>query len=362
MEVKGVKRSIDFMPQIEGLRFVAVTSVVIGHWVSQDFSNSFILSNIPFTHGVNLFFVISGFLITYILLNKKDEISEKKTSFWEAIKNFYVKRTLRIFPIYYILIILLCVFSYDSIKDYVIYLFTYSINWYMVIKGDYIGTQGHLWSLAVEEQFYLIWPCLIFLVSKKWTLRFIVISILFSFVSKCYFMYYTGYWMGVNGATFSCFDSLGLGALIAYSQKNRTMPFKPKLYKIGLVVSILIYTALFVYPGYLSQSIRSLLWNFATSVVFFFVVIIAANRGFTGLYKSFLENKVVLYLGRISYGMYLYFAFVPQIYFAYIRAFFPSFKGDADLFIMFFILNVLLATISWYLIEKPLLSLKRYFQ
>src|ERR1700756_295077 len=98
------KRSIDFLPQIDGLRFVAVFGVMVFHWVAWDFSNSFVLRNIPFGTGVNLFFVISGFLITYILLNKKDEIAEKKTTFFREMRNFYIKRTLRIFPVYYLLI------------------------------------------------------------------------------------------------------------------------------------------------------------------------------------------------------------------------------------------------------------------
>lgn len=362
MSTELEKKSIDFLPQIDGLRFIAVFGVMIHHWVIQDFSNSFIFKNIPFGTGVNLFFVISGFLITYILLKKKDDIAEKKTSFLREIKNFYVKRTLRIFPIYYLVIILLCIFVYSEIKDYLIYLFTYSINWFMVFKGVYIGNRTHLWSLAVEEQFYLIWPFLIFLLPKRWILGLSIFAILLGLACKIYFSYFSPYWMGVNGATFSCFDALGLGALIACLQKHRTQPFNPKLYIIGLLISIIAYILLFVSPGYLNQQLHALLFNFATSVVFFFVILIAANNGFSGNFKSLLENKTILYLGRISYGLYLYHAFVPDIYYKCLMKYFPKLSGDADLFILFFILSVLLATISWYLIEKPILSLKRYFQ
>jgi peptidoglycan/LPS O-acetylase OafA/YrhL len=356
------KKTIEFLPQIDGLRFIAVFGVMIHHWVVQDFSNSFIFKNIPFGTGVNLFFVISGFLITYILLKKKDEIAENKTSFLHEIKNFYVKRTLRIFPIYYLVIILLCIFSYSGIKEYLGYLITYSINWFMVFKGVYIGNRTHLWSLAVEEQFYLIWPFLIFMTPKRWILGLSIFAVLLSLTSKIYFLYFTSYWMGVNGATFSCFDALGLGALIAYLQKTRIQPFKSTLYKLYLLISIVIYVLLFVSPGFLNQELHTLLLNFATAVVFFFVISIAANNGFGGNFKSFLENKTVLYLGRISYGLYLYHAFVPDIYYSCIMRFFPKLTGDADLFVLFFILSVLLASISWYLIEKPILNLKRYFQ
>ena len=356
------KRTIEFLPQVDGLRFIAVLGVMIHHWIIQDFSNSFILKNIPFGTGVNLFFVISGFLITYILLKKKDNIAENETSFLHEMKNFYVKRTLRIFPIYYLVIILLCIFSYSEIKEYLGYLITYSINWFMVFKGVYIGNRTHLWSLAVEEQFYLIWPFLIFMIPKRWVLGLSIFAVLLSLVSKIYFSYFTPYWMGVNGATFSCFDSLGLGVLIAFLQKNRMQPFKLKSYKLYLSISVVAYILLFVSPGYLNQQLRALFLNFATSVVFFFVIIIAANNGFAGNFKLFLENKTTLYLGRISYGLYLYHAFVPDIYYSCLSRFFPKLIGDADLCILFFILSVLLATISWYLIEKPILNFKRYFQ
>ena len=351
------------MPQIEGLRFVAVLSVVVGHWVSLDFSNNFVFFNVPYAAGVNLFFVISGFLITAILLKKKEDIREGKTSFLKAIKNFYIKRIIRIFPIYYLLIAILCILSYNSIKEYLVYLWTYTLNWYMVAKGTYTGNVTHIWSLAIEEQFYLIWPFLLFIVPKRWVLGTIIIFILIGIFSKIYFQYYTHYWMGVNAATTSCFDSLGLGALIAYIQRKRTGAFKPRLYKIYLLISILAYILLFVDPGYLSPELRGLFSNFGNSVVFFFIVIIAANNGFARISKSFLENKVVLYLGSISYGIYLYQAYAPDVYFnTGINQHFPNMKGDADLFIMLFLTAIIIASASWFLIERPLLSLKKYFQ
>jgi len=351
------------MPQIEGLRFIAVLSVVVGHWVSLDFSNNFVFSNIPYSAAVNLFFVISGFLITSILLNKKEEIHEGKISFLKAIKNFYIKRILRIFPIYYLLIAILCILSYNSIKEYIVYLLTYTLNWFMVAKSTYTGNVTHLWSLAIEEQFYLIWPFLIFIVPKRWILGTIIIFILIGILSKIYFAYYIHYLMGVNAATTSCFDSLGFGALIAYIQRKRTQPFRPRLYKTYLLISILIYILLFIDPGFLNPELRGIFPNFGNSVVFFFIVTIAANNGFSRVIKSFLENNVVLYLGSISYGIYLYQAYATNVYFnTGFNKYFPNMKGDADLFIMLFLIAIIMASASWYLIERPILSLKKYFQ
>src|SRR5690348_17791973 len=104
MEEKATKNSLEFIPQIDGLRFVAAFGVMLFHWV-HDIKTVHILGKIPFETGVNLFFVISGFLITSILLNRKEEIAEGKLSLAKALKNFYAKRVLRIFPVYYFLVI-----------------------------------------------------------------------------------------------------------------------------------------------------------------------------------------------------------------------------------------------------------------
>lgn len=355
------KRSIDFIPQIDGLRFIAVFGVMLNHWLASDFSNSYILSKIPFGTGVNLFFVISGFLITFILLKKKDEINSGTTTFSKEIKNFYAKRTLRIFPIYYLLIAILCFYSYESIKQYLAYLLTYTINWFMVINNTFIGDKTHLWSLAVEEQFYLIWPFLVFIVPKRFTLYLIVLAILTSIASKIYFLN-SHFPMGMNGSTFSCFDALGLGALVAYLQKKRIAQFKAALYKFLLIVSLVLFVLFFIDPGYLSPDLKNLFLNSSTALVYFFLVIIAANSAFGGGIKDFLENRTILYLGKISYGLYLYHNFMGTFYFSGINQYFPKMTGNFDLFLMYFLFTVLLASVSWYLIERPVLGLKKYFQ
>lgn len=353
-------RSIEFRPQIDGLRCIAVLGVMIQHWEFLNLPSSQLLNSIPFGTGVNLFYVISGFLISYILLKKKQEIAENKTSFLKEIKNFYVKRTLRIFPIYYLLLLLLVIFSYESIKSYLVYLLTYSVNWYMVYHNVFIGDKTHLWSLAVEEQFYLVWPFVLLLLPRRFILPGILLAIVISLGSKLYY-FYSPYKIGVNAATFSCFDSFGFGALIAYLNFFHGSKFTVRPYKILLYVSILLYAALFVSPGFLEERQKMLFLNFATSIVFFFFVIIAANNGFTGGFKTFLENKTVLYLGKISYGLYLYHNFMGTLYFSGPNRLLPGVSSAFDFFVIYFVATVALASISWYVIERPVLGLKKYF-
>lgn len=357
-----MKRSLEFLPQVDGLRFVAVMGVILHHWCQEYLAGSFFFTNIPIGTGVNLFFVISGFLITFILLGKKDDIAEGKSTVGEALRNFFVRRTLRIFPIYYLFIVILCITSFDEIRDYVAALFTYTSNWYIVINKTYIGSLTHTWSLAVEEQFYLIWPFLLFLVPRRRVLAMIVVFILIGLASRIWFFFFTSYPMAANGATTSCFDSLGFGALIAYNRYYNIIPFNIRWASMALWGSVLVYVALYIWPHWLSAQWTTVSFNTATSLIYFLMVYMAAYSGFAGGWKAFLEHPTVLYLGRISYGLYLYHNLPGEIHWYHLRDRFPEISGPFDSIVIYAVILLILATVSWYLIEQPILKLKRRFQ
>ncbi len=133
--------------QLDGLRFVAVFLVLIIHFatiIGMHFSAGY--------YGVELFFVISGFLITTILLKTEEP-------FGIAYKKFIGRRTLRIFPIYYLTIFILFIIGNKYVHEYLIYCLTYTYN-YIYFKVP-VNSISHFWSLGVEEQFYLFWPFLI---------------------------------------------------------------------------------------------------------------------------------------------------------------------------------------------------------
>ncbi len=348
---------LKYIIQIDGLRCFAVIGVFISHYIIVEFDNE-ILKRIPFGTGVNLFFVISGYLITYILLNKKKEIEDKTTSVLKELKNFFLKRTLRIFPLYYMVIALLFFFNYNEIKDYAIYLITYTTNMYITFHNGYIDNKTHLWSLAVEEQFYLIWPFIIFFIKRKYLFSIILFMPVLSLVSKCYF-FNSNFPIGVNAFLFCCFDSLGFGALLAYLQLYNVSFFESIINKKFLIILVLCYLAVFVFPNFSNQQTNSLFNNFFTSLIYFFVVGLAAQNKFTGVIKYMLENKVALYIGKISYGIYIIHNFVKALFFNFFARKLPP-TSDQGVRIFYWIaLTLLLASISWYLIEKPFLKLKK---
>lgn len=346
--------------QIDGLRCFAVLGVVFAHYIVSHLDNDTI-RKIPFGSGVNLFFVISGYLITTILLNKKNDIENKTTTISKEIKNFFAKRTLRIFPLYYLIILFLFIFSYNEVQEYFIYLLTYTTNMYMTFHNTYIGSRTHLWSLAVEEQFYLIWPFIVFFINRKYFLSIISVLIILSLFSKFYFLNYTSYQLGSNAFLISCFDSLGMGALLAYLQLYNLTLFERILNKKVLLGLIISYIILFIFPKALSPSTISLFENFANSLIYFFIVGIAAQNKFNGITKFLLENKTSLYLGKISYGIYIIHNFMPDLFYSFFARKLPPTDHYSIKVFYWIFLTILVASISWFLIERPILKLKKHF-
>lgn len=350
---------LDYNRQIDGLRCFAVFGVLIWHFIR--FNNVYI-GRIPFGYGVDLFFIISGFLITKILLINKEKIGNKETSIKSVLKSFYLRRTLRIFPIYYLTIVYLLIINFQNTRQVWRWLVTYTTNFYLSFDYPYIGSFNHLWSLAVEEQFYLVWPLLIFLVPRKYTLGTIISVITSALLFKIFYFVSFGSSAAINALTISCADSLGFGALIAYLS----------LYKVNLLdkmnsirflvpISFIPFAFFMIFPAKI-PFVSIVGGNFLFSLFGFFVIAKAAQMKFRSVTKFILENRVVVHLGKISYGIYLYHFFMPDFYNQMIDWFPSVFYLKSPIGTPFlFVASLVFAELSWFVIEKPLLKLKRYF-
>lgn len=348
---------LSYNKQIDGLRCFAVLGVLVCHFLR--FDNE-IINRIPFGQGVNLFFVLSGYLITKILLVNKQQISEGNTSLKTVVKSFFFRRSIRIFPIYYITIIFLMIINFQNIWDVWEWLLTYTTNFYIANSHHpYSGSFSHLWSLAVEEQFYLIWPFIILFLPKKHIEKFIVGLILSSLIFKIA-LHANGVWStAINAITLGCADALGFGALIAYWSMYRPSWLTAiNRWKVIVLFSFLPYVFFIIYP-------RSYEWmiipmdNFIFSVFAFFVVIKASQQKYVGVVKFLFENKVAIRIGKISYGIYLYHLFMPDLYNKFIQWFPGTFSSESGIRIPFlFIASIVIAQISWLLVEKPINRLK----
>ncbi len=360
MEKNNLK--LEYSSQLDGLRFFAIFMVMIGHWLQLKFTNP-IFSKAPFTHGVTLFFVLSGFLITRILLVYKKEYEESRGPRMQLIKNFYIRRVLRIFPIYYLTIILLYSIDYKNSHEIAPWLFTYTSNIYQSIHKVFIDDFNHFWSLAVEEQFYLVWPWIIVFIKPKHVFKVIVFSIIVSILSKAWIYVYTDNWMANQYLMFSCFYALALGALIAYVS----------IYKITLAENlkkpIWVWSAILMYLAiYYLLVIRNNTPLFVEvfdglffAITAAFIILRASQNGFRFIPKYILENKFIVYSGRISYGIYVYHLFMPQLFIFLNRYVQITSTSKYTWFILYFLLTFLVAHISWKIIEKPINKLNKYF-
>src|ERR1035437_920354 len=210
------KSDSSYIIQLDGLRFFAILSVMIGHWLQWQINRP-IINGFPFGNGVTLFFVLSGYLITDILLKNKRKYVDISIPKITLIKSFYIRRVLRIFPLYFVTIFFLFFISYKNTHEIFPWLVTFTSNIFQSINNTYVGEFNHFWSLAVEEQFYLFWPWLIILIPTKYSEKIIFGLISISILTKVYlFIYFPDKWMANSYFTLSCMHALGIGALISY--------------------------------------------------------------------------------------------------------------------------------------------------
>ena len=207
------KNSSSYIPELDGLRFIAIAGVLIGHFTMATKIKEF--TSILSSNGVNLFFVLSGFLISQILYEGKKENSDLN-----YLKVFYIRRFLRIFPLYYFILVLTFALNIPGSRDNFYWLFFYLGNIKMALSHGQLGYLGHLWSLSVEEQFYIFFPIIIyFLPIKRIPL---VLGILFGLAIGFRILIMIlipspkiGFWYSYT-LTPGCLDSFAIGAYLAY--------------------------------------------------------------------------------------------------------------------------------------------------
>jgi peptidoglycan/LPS O-acetylase OafA/YrhL len=195
-----------YMPQLDGLRALAVALVAYSHWIPLKYQTFFGFG----IAGVQLFFVLSGFLITGILLRCR-ELPERRN----ALRSFYARRFLRIFPLYYATLAACYVLGVNSARSSIFWHLAYLSNFYFFNLGGWEGPLSHFWSLAVEEQFYLIWPAIVLFVPQRYLAASIVGLWLSGVASRAVLPALLPETRLIIALPNMNFDALGLGAILA---------------------------------------------------------------------------------------------------------------------------------------------------
>jgi peptidoglycan/LPS O-acetylase OafA/YrhL len=347
------------MPQLDGLRAFAFLMVALSHWIPEVYQ-----FGIPLGTGVQLFFVLSGFLITGILLRNRPEESGEQTG--TVLRAFYVRRSLRIFPLYYLVLTVCLLLNVGPIRETWPWHAAYLSNFYFAFHPH--GTEItepylHLWSLSVEEQFYLLWP-LIALTTPRRRLHAIIWS---GIVGALLFRIAAGLYWG-NPATTryltpSNFDALGIGALIAYAYHYRGLQGLRRIKVLCAVVGM-VGLAVAV-PSSAWAGSQLMHWIGHTFLIIFYGAVVAqAAEGFRGAAGSLLGAGPIMYLGKISYGLYVYHYFAPLAWSKLLASLsIDSAKWQAWPYNMlpYFALTLVAAMISWHGFETWFLRLKHRF-
>ncbi|WP_266366277.1 acyltransferase family protein [Tellurirhabdus rosea] len=360
----------NYLAQLDGLRFVAVTLVMLDHWLGERV-------RLPLGYfGVNLFFVLSGFLITRILLHSKTKDRKLERGHGHSLKQFYIRRSLRIFPIYYLTLFVLAAVSFPAVREYLVWFLTYTQNIWIALHQTWFGAVDHLWSLAVEEQFYIFFPFLVFYTPDRYLLRMLGLLVAIAFLLRLYLFLTGAAWMVQFVMMPTCLDAFGLGGVLAWLMVNHRDRFE-KLAGNGwlLALSFGLYVADLYFLKTLEPArnlFTDVMDRFFTSLFCFFLIG-GAVVGYRGLTRTFLEHPLSNYLGRISYGLYLFHNIVFNIYHTpsdyptvrawnRLAAFLPEGLVNPYVQVIFFYgLTVTLAALSWSIVEKPINSLKDRF-
>lgn len=310
----------------------------------------------PGAHGVMIFFVLSGFLITWLLLKENERAGTI------SLAGFYRRRVLRIFPafyIYWLLLVALLLVTGKAIPwAHAWSAFFYMSNYYLALHGDPSNGFSHTWSLAIEEQFYLLWP-LLFLIWRKNLKR---LAIFIATLVAAVWVYRAGltYVLRVDQSyIYAAFDTrldhLMMGCLLAVLLRIEALTFLWRATTAHLLLPLVTIALLLVsiYVGNAYVYRYRDVFGFALDPLLIAILLtqlIALSD--TSLW-SWTEWRVMKFLGRVSYSLYLY----QQITLYPVR----KVLGGQPVVLQLaaaILVTVIVATLSYYLIEQPFLKLK----
>jgi peptidoglycan/LPS O-acetylase OafA/YrhL len=366
------------LPALDGVRAVAVLLVLLFHYELRRWAWYGLIGR-PLKYlvdfgwsGVDLFFVLSGFLITGILWSAKERP--------KYFVNFYARRTLRIFPLYYAFLILIfvvlpAVFGGTGLGPSTpfstqLWYWTYASNILVSLRGWAAAApySSHFWSLAIEEQFYLVWPTVVRHVNRRTAMQLCAAAIVLALALRCWLLLVRGNAPATWVLTPARMDTLAVGALLALAIRSSggmqavTRWARP-LGAAGfvLVLLLLVTRGTFAYSDPVIGTIGYTIIAFAWAAF-----LVAALSG--GIVSRVMRNSVLQWVGRRSYALYVFHYPImlaldhDGFTIRTLERLIPSEVGSHLVFLLVNAgLSALAAEASWQLLEKRALRLKDRF-
>lgn len=352
-----------FHPELDSLRFFAFLGVFLAHtfWYSVP---TLAAGHVPFpiaaalvavarhgSYGVDLFFALSAYLITELLLRERESTGRLRVA------RFYARRALRIWPLYFMLVLVFWRFDpYGGLSlKYVLPMLLFAGNWAFVFFGWPSSVAVPLWSISVEEQFYLLWPPAVARLSRRGIILAAIALVLSANIARA-----LGYAWGTAADrlwcnTFTHLDAIAVGILIAVWLNGRSpalsIPQRVALLALGFL------------PILVADGTRSIFDPITLGTVLFVRpwVMVCCGTTLLAFIGSSLRSTPIQYLGKISYGLYAYHVACVAVVRKLIVVSHGEFAKAACFFLAAFLLTVAVSAVSYALWEKPFLRLKRRF-
>jgi peptidoglycan/LPS O-acetylase OafA/YrhL len=340
-----------YIPELQGLRGIAVIAVVLYHSHPRFEGTWFYRASLWGWTGVNLFFVLSGFLITSILIEARGKA--------HYFRNFYGRRALRIWPVY-VLVLAICYLNAPSlvglrmgqalrIAPWWAYLLFVQNLFHLTLPP----AMGPTWSLAIEEQYYVVWAPIVRVLERPWALAIVLASAMVA--APLFRMSHFGWITPTH--TLTHLDGIAMGSLLALGLHDTPVVPRRVWLALGLCGMALGFAAAGTVSGGTAWLDTALTAGFGGTVL-----ASIASTGARNPLNAMLRRGPLAYLGKISYGVYMIHIMV-FVYFGWFDQRMDGYGAAGNLAVVAFRVtaSVGAATVLWYGFESRILRLKRYF-
>jgi len=354
--VAASKPRLGYRPALDGIRGIAIVAVMLTH--------AGLVTNLAGFIGVDVFFVLSGFLITALLVGEWDEFNRI------SLTQFYWRRALRLLPA--LLLMLACIAAFEWLTDTrrsalltsggALLALSYVSNWTDTL-GYYQGQIfGHTWTLSIEEQFYLLWPLVIILLlrrasSRQSTIRFIFLAAFLAMVCRLALLYIGETEYRISRGTDTRADALLMGSVVGMMFASGLLPNRAWVKKLLGVLGLLVFVVVaLIFLGFYQRFPGQFKINFIYGAVSFVTAILILHLvgSEAGRLNWILSRPWLVYVGKISYGLYLWH--YPIFRLTQLK----EFPRATELAIEMS-LTLLMTLVSFHLLERPLLRYKNAF-
>lgn len=370
MLVPSQRTTSFYRPELDVLRFFAFLAVFLHHALPRD-ASLYVSSGIPESaaqmlltakaagaFGLDLFFTLSSFLITDLLMREWVESGRI------GLRNFYIRRALRIWPLYFVfLIITVLIVPHILPQDrfgtiYLVSFALFSGNWACVVSGIPFSVASPLWSISVEEQFYIVWPLLLMVFGFNRVRQVALVLIGIAFLTRFALALYGATDAAVWCNTLVRLDTIALGAILAFTLRGRAPQVGNIIRLVLCGIAVLLWL---VIARYLTQDGLASLATYPLSAFASLILLVATLRKDAGL-LNYPPFSWLVYLGKISYGLYVFHLLALVMMSKLISI--PIIDIPLNFerrFVLSFVLTVILAALSYRFLEQPFLRLKRRF-